>query len=671
MFNTILIANRGEIACRVIRTAQRLGIRTVAVYSDADAGALHVTLADEAHHIGPAPARESYLVAERILEVAIRSGAEAVHLGYGFLSENAGFAEACADKGIVFIGPPCAAIRAMGSKSAAKEIMGAAGVPLVPGYHGHEQGAEFLQAEADRIGYPLLIKASAGGGGKGMRVVVRSADFTDALAGARREAMSGFGDDHVLLERYLTKPRHIEIQVFADSHGNALHIFERDCSIQRRHQKVVEEAPAFGMTPQLRAKMGEAAVAAARAIGYVGAGTVEFLLDEDGSFYFMEMNTRLQVEHPVTEMISGLDLVEWQLRVASGEPMPCTQEQLAISGHAIEARIYAEDPSREFLPSIGRLRHMRTPGESAHVRIDSGVRQGDEVSINYDPMIAKLIVWDTDRNAAIRRLRTALADFEVVGVTTNTGFLGNVVAHPAFSAGAIDTGFIERHRDGLIPESVPASDRILALAALDLMLTRSAEAESRAKASHDPHSPWHHTGGWRLNYDNYHFLHFIDEEQAVTITAHYRPTGFLLGLPGGSMLVRGDRDNAGDLHADLAGTRIKATVIRSGAAITVLDQGKSHQLVIHNPHAVGEQDDAAAGRLTAPMPGKIVAVMAEVGVRVERGTPLIIMEAMKMEHTISAPCDGSVAAFHYPVGAVVNEGTELLDFTAEAEPPQP
>ncbi len=671
MFNTILIANRGEIACRVIRTAQRLGIRTVAVYSDADAGALHVTLADEAHHIGPAPARESYLVAERILEVAIRSGAEAVHPGYGFLSENAGFAEACADKGIVFIGPPCAAIRAMGSKSAAKEIMGAAGVPLVPGYHGHEQGAEFLQAEADRIGYPLLIKASAGGGGKGMRVVVRSADFTDALAGARREAMSGFGDDHVLLERYLTKPRHIEIQVFADSHGNALHIFERDCSIQRRHQKVVEEAPAFGMTPQLRAKMGEAAVAAARAIGYVGAGTVEFLLDEDGSFYFMEMNTRLQVEHPVTEMISGLDLVEWQLRVASGEPMPCTQEQLAISGHAIEARIYAEDPSREFLPSIGRLRHMRTPGESAHVRIDSGVRQGDEVSINYDPMIAKLIVWDTDRNAAIRRLRTALADFEVVGVTTNTGFLGNVVAHPAFSAGAIDTGFIERHRDGLIPESVPASDRILALAALDLMLTRSAEAESRAKASHDPHSPWHHTGGWRLNYDNYHFLHFIDEEQAVTITAHYRPTGFLLGLPGGSMLVRGDRDNAGDLHADLAGTRIKATVIRSGAAITVLDQGKSHQLVIHNPHAVGEQDDAAAGRLTAPMPGKIVAVMAEVGVRVERGTPLIIMEAMKMEHTISAPCDGSVAAFHYPVGAVVNEGTELLDFTAEAEPPQP
>ena len=665
MFDTILIANRGEIACRVIRTAQRLGIRTVAVYSDADASSLHVALADEAHHIGPAPARESYLIAERILEVAQRSGAKAVHPGYGFLSENAAFAEVCAGAGIVFIGPPVGAIRAMGSKSAAKEIMGAAGVPLVPGYHGNEQGGDFLQAEADRIGYPLLIKASAGGGGKGMRVVVRSADFADALAGARREAMSSFGDDHVLLERYLTKPRHIEIQVFADSHGNALHIFERDCSIQRRHQKVIEEAPAFGMTPALRLRMGEAAVAAAKAIGYVGAGTVEFLLDEDGSFYFMEMNTRLQVEHPVTEMISGLDLVEWQLRVASGEAMPLAQEQLVISGHAIEARIYAEDPARDFLPSIGTLHHLRTPHESAHVRIDSGVRQGDEVSINYDPMIAKLIVWDVDRNAAIRRMRSALAEFQVVGVTTNTGFLGNVVAHQAFSAGEIDTGFIERYRDALFPGSAAASDRTLALAALDLMLTRSAEAECRARKSHDPYSPWHQTGGWRLNSDNYQYLHFIDAEKVVPVVAHYLPSGYLLDLPGGGMLVRGERDGAGDLLADLAGTRIKATVIRNGAVLTVLDQGKSHQLMIHTLHAVGEQDEAAAGRLTAPMPGKIVAVMVASGVRVGRGTPLLIMEAMKMEHTICAPCDGSVAEFNYPVGAVVNEGAELLDFTAE------
>ncbi|MEI7816388.1 MAG: acetyl/propionyl/methylcrotonyl-CoA carboxylase subunit alpha [Desulfuromonadales bacterium] len=669
MFDTILIANRGEIACRVIRTAQRLGIRTVAVYSDADANSLHVALADEAYHIGPAPARESYLIAERILKVAKRSGAQAVHPGYGFLSENAAFAEACAGAGIVFIGPPVGAIRAMGSKSAAKEIMGAAGVPLVPGYHGNEQGADFLQTEADRIGYPLLIKASAGGGGKGMRVVARSTDFADALAGARREAMSSFGDDHVLLERYLTRPRHIEIQVFADSHGNALHIFERDCSIQRRHQKVIEEAPAFGMTPALRLSMGKAAVAAAKAIGYVGAGTVEFLLDEDGAFYFMEMNTRLQVEHPVTEMISGLDLVEWQLRVAAGEEMPCSQGQLAISGHAIEARIYAEDPGRDFLPSIGRLRHMRTPNGSAHVRIDSGVRQGDEVSIHYDPMIAKLIVWDVDRNAAIRRMKTALAHFEVVGVATNTWFLGNVVAHPAFSTGEVDTGFIERHRDALFPESAPASDRTLALAALDLMLIRSAEAGSRAQNSHDPHSPWHQTDGWRLNSDNYHNLYFIDAEQVVRVVAHYRSSGFLLDLPGGSLLVRGEHDNSGNLLADLAGTRIKATIIRSGSALAVLDQGRIHQLTIHDPHAVGDQDEAAAGRLTAPMPGKIVALMVASGDTVERGTPLLIMEAMKMEHTICAPSTGSVTVFHYPVGAVVNEGAELLDFTADAEIP--
>jgi 3-methylcrotonyl-CoA carboxylase alpha subunit len=669
MFDTILIANRGEIACRVIRTAKRLGIRTVAVYSDADSNALHVKLADEAHHIGPAAARESYLIADRILDVAKRSGAQAVHPGYGFLSENAGFAESCAAAGIVFIGPPVGAIRAMGSKSAAKEIMGAAGVPLVPGYHGAEQDPGFLQKEADRIGYPLLIKASAGGGGKGMRVVSRSGDFADALSGARREAMSGFGDDHVLLERYLTKPRHIEIQVFADSLGNALYIFERDCSIQRRHQKVIEEAPGFGMTPELRGKMGEAAVAAARAIGYVGAGTVEFLLDEDGSFYFMEMNTRLQVEHPVTEMISGLDLVEWQLRVAAGEAMPLTQDQLVISGHAIEARIYAEDPARDFLPSIGTLRHLRTPVESAHVRIDSGVRQGDEVSIHYDPMIAKLIVWDRDRTSAIRRMRTALADFQIAGVTTNTGFLANVVAHPAFAAGEIDTGFIERNRDGLFPEAAPASDRTLALAALELMLTRSADAESRARTSLDPYSPWHQAAGWRLNSDNYHQLHFMDGETVVAVTAHYRPNGYQLDLPGGSMTVRGEHDSTGALLADLDGRRITATVIRNGAALTILDQGKSHQLTIHSLHAVGGQDEAAAGRLTAPMPGKIVALVAVAGVRIERGTPLLIMEAMKMEHTICAPCDGTVAEFHFPVGATVNEGAELLVFTAEVESP--
>lgn len=665
MFDKILIANRGEIACRVIRTAKRLGVRTVAVYSDADVDALHVALADEAYHIGPSPARESYLLSDVILDVAVRSGASAVHPGYGFLSENAGFAEACATAGIVFIGPPCAAIRAMGSKSAAKDIMGAAGVPLVPGYHGQEQGTDFLQTEADRIGYPLLIKASAGGGGKGMRVVARSADFGEALAGARREAMSGFGDDHVLLERYLTKPRHIEIQVFADSQGNALHLFERDCSIQRRHQKVIEEAPASGMTVSLREQMGAAAVAAARAINYVGAGTVEFLLDEDGSFYFMEMNTRLQVEHPVTEMITGLDLVEWQLLVASGEPMPCAQEQLEISGHAIEARIYAEDPLREFLPSIGKLRHLRTPTESTHVRIDSGVRQNDEVSMHYDPMIAKLVVWDGDRSSAIRRLRQALAEFQVVGVTTNTVFLGSVAAHPAFAAGEIDTGFIERHRSALFPEAVPASDRILALASLDLMLEQEIDAVQRAHVSSDPYSPWHQSSGWRLNFDNHHDLHFIDGEQAVTVVVHYRPGGYLLDLTGGSFFVRGERNAGGDLLADLGGMRVKATVVRSGDLLTVLDQGKSHLLTRHDAGSAGDEDEAAAGRLTAPMPGKVVAILVETGTRVERGTPLLIMEAMKMEHTINAPCDGAVAEFHFEVGSVVNEGAELLEFTAE------
>ncbi|MDO9068969.1 MAG: acetyl/propionyl/methylcrotonyl-CoA carboxylase subunit alpha [Deltaproteobacteria bacterium] len=667
MFDKILIANRGEIACRVIRTAKRLGIRTVAIYSDADADAFHVALADEAYHIGPSPARESYLLGDVILDVAVRSGATAIHPGYGFLSENAGFADSCTKAGIAFIGPPCEAIRAMGSKSAAKKIMEAAGVPLVPGYHGHDQDAGFLRDEADRIGYPLLIKASAGGGGKGMRVVLKSSDFDEALSGAKREAMAGFGDDNVLLEKYLTRPRHIEIQVFADSRGNTLHLFERDCSIQRRHQKVIEEAPASGMTALLREQMGAAAVAAARAIRYVGAGTVEFLLDEDGSFYFMEMNTRLQVEHPVTEMITGIDLVEWQLLVAAGEPIPSSKEQLLISGHAIEARIYAEDPSREFLPSIGSLRHLRTPAENAHVRIDTGVRQGDEVSIHYDPMIAKLVVWDSDRSSAIRRLRQALAEFQVVGVTTNTVFLGSVAAHPAFAAGEIDTGFIERHRTALFPEAVPASDRVLALASLDLMLDLTIEAGQKGNSSPDPYSPWNHTNGWRLNFDNHHDLLFMDGEQGITVVAHYRPGGYIFDLPGGSLFVRGERGNAGDLLADLGGMRVKATVVRNGNVLTVLDQGKSHLLTRHDPGAAGDEDEATAGRLTAPMPGKVVAIMVEAGVRVGRGTPLLIMEAMKMEHTINAPCDGAVAEFHFEVGAVVNEGAELLNFAADSE----
>ena len=665
MFDTILIANRGEIACRVIRTARRLGIRTVAVYSDADASALHVSLADEAYRVGPAPAGESYLRGEAILEVAARSGARAIHPGYGFLSENAPFARACAEAGIVFIGPPVAAIEAMGSKSAAKTIMEKAGVPLVPGYHGENQDAGFLRGEAERIGFPLLIKASAGGGGKGMRVVWQAEEFDFSLAAARREAQSGFGDDRVLLERYLTKPRHVEIQLFADNHGNAVHLFERDCSIQRRHQKVLEEAPAPGMQPALRQQMGEAALAAARAIGYAGAGTVEFLLDEDGSFYFMEMNTRLQVEHPVTEMITGQDLVEWQLKVAAGLPLPCRQDDLAIGGHAIEARIYAEDPSRDFLPSIGRLAHLVTPAESAHVRIDTGVRQGDEVSIYYDPMVAKLVVWDSDRAGALRRLQKALADYQVVGVTTNVGFLGNVAAHAAFAAGDLDTGFIGRHREELFPAAGPAQDRTLALAALDVLLRREEEATRAASRSTDPFSPWNRTGGWRLNCDNHHDLHFLDGEAVVSVTAHYGSGGYRLDLPAGSVTARGQLDHGGDLLADLDGTRVRATVVRHGNTLTIMEHGKSHTLVIHDPYAPTDEEEGAGGRLTAPMPGKVVAIMVRAGERVEKGRPLMILEAMKMEHTIAAPRDGLVQELNFAVGALVHDGAELLSLAAE------
>jgi 3-methylcrotonyl-CoA carboxylase alpha subunit len=662
MFDKILIANRGEIACRIIRTAKQMGIRTVAVYSDADAKAMHVALADEAYHIGPAPARESYLLAERILAVAKESGAQAVHPGYGFMAENAAFAEACAAAGIVFIGPPVAAILAMGSKSAAKTIMAQAEVPLVPGYHGASQDPGLLQAESEKIGYPQLIKACAGGGGKGMRVVQQAGEFITALEAVKRESSASFGDDKVLLERYLTKPRHVEIQVFADTQGNVLHLFERDCSIQRRHQKVLEEAPAPGIAGQLRGRMGEAAVAAAKAIGYVGAGTVEFLLDEDESFYFMEMNTRLQVEHPVTEMITGQDLVQWQLLVAAGGTLPCAQKDLAIGGHAIEARVYAEDPDRDFLPSIGRLRHLRAPLESANVRIDTGVRQGDEVSMHYDPMIAKLIVWDSDRAAALRRLRQALSEFQVVGVTTNIKFLSAIAAHPAFAEAELDTGFIARHSDELFPDTAPASDRVLALASLDVLLRRGEEARHDALVSSDPNSPWNLTSGWQLNSDNFHELIFLDGEATVQVVAHYRADGYLLDLPGGSQLVRGERDAVGDLCADLGGTRIKATVVRHGADLTVMSHGFSHRLTLHDPQSFSGELDEAGGKLTAPMPGKVIAVMVKTGDEVKKGTPLVILEAMKMEHTIVAPADGVVSQVNFKVGEQVSDGDALLAF---------
>nr|MBP7393997.1 acetyl-CoA carboxylase biotin carboxylase subunit [Zoogloea sp.] len=498
MFNKILIANRGEIACRVIKTARRLGIKTVAVYSEADAGARHVRLADEAVLIGPAPARESYLVIERIVAAARQTGAQAIHPGYGFLSENEDFCHACEAAGIVFIGPPVSAIRAMGSKSEAKKLMEKAGVPLTPGYHGDNQEAGFLNVQADAIGYPVLIKAAAGGGGKGMRLVERSADFLDALASCKREAAASFGNDHVLVEKYLTRPRHIEIQVFGDTQGKVVYLFERDCSVQRRHQKVLEEAPAPGMTPERRAAMGQAAVEAAKAVGYVGAGTVEFIANQDGSFYFMEMNTRLQVEHPVTEMITGLDLVEWQLRVAAGQALPLAQEQLAINGHALEARIYAEDPSKGFLPSTGRLAHLAPPEEGMHVRVDTGVEEGDEISPFYDPMIAKLIVWDVNRDRALARMLQALAEYRVVGVANNIEFLSRLTACPAFANADLDTGLIEREKDYLFPEQLePAREAWLAVALAELL--RARERAGQLAAGHpEPDSPWHRPDGWRI-----------------------------------------------------------------------------------------------------------------------------------------------------------------------------
>ncbi|MFQ5956123.1 MAG: acetyl/propionyl/methylcrotonyl-CoA carboxylase subunit alpha, partial [Kiloniellales bacterium] len=456
MFETLLIANRGEIACRVIRTARRLGVRTVAVYSEADRGALHVELADEAHPIGPAPARDSYLDIVAVIRAARRAGAEAIHPGYGFLAENPEFAEACANAGMAFVGPPAAAIRAMGSKIEAKRVMERAGVPMLPGSDGEDEGDRRLAEVAAEIGYPVFIKASAGGGGKGMRKVAAAEDLKAALAAARREAKSSFGDDRLLIEKALIRPRHIEVQVFCDGHGGAVHLFERECSVQRRHQKVIEEAPAPGMTVRRRERMGSAAIAAARAIGYVGAGTVEFLVDRRGRFYFIEMNTRLQVEHPVTEMVTGVDLVEWQLLIAAGEKLPRRQEELSIDGHAIEARVYAEDPAHDFLPMAGRLELLRWPPEGRHVRVDTGVREGDEVSVHYDPMIAKLIAWDTDRRAALNRLGAALGETRIVGPATNLGLLSDIVAHSAFAEGRVDTGFIERHQADLVPAAGPA-----------------------------------------------------------------------------------------------------------------------------------------------------------------------------------------------------------------------
>ncbi len=667
MFRKILIANRGEIACRVIATAKRLGIATVAVCSEADAGARHTRLADEAWPIGPAPARESYLSIPRIIDVALRSGAEAIHPGYGFLSENAAFAEACAGAGIVFIGPPPSAIRAMGSKAESKALMERSGVPLVPGYHGAAQDPGILADAAQRIGYPVLIKASAGGGGKGMRVVEAAADFTAALEGAQREALASFGDDRVLIEKYLTRPRHIEIQVFADGHGNTVSLFERDCSIQRRHQKVLEEAPAPGMDPARRQAMGEAAVAAARAVGYVGAGTVEFIAEGD-AFYFMEMNTRLQVEHPVTEMVTGLDLVEWQLRVAAGERLPLAAEGLSIHGHAIEARVYAEDPARDFLPSTGRLAHLRQPLQvPGEVRVDTGVRQGDAITPHYDPMIAKLIAWGEDRPAALRRLATALAEYEVVGVETNLGLLRAIAAHPAFAAGDLDTGFIARHGAQLLAEEAsPAAAEdaiVLAAAALAAVRGQDLAIQAAARTSGDPWSPWAAVDAWRMNGDGYQDLHFRrGDGTAVALRTHPLPDGsFRLDLPGGAVVVSLEEDEDGPILT-MDGVSRRLSVTRRGAEFAVILAGRNRVLVQVDPLAPPRVEAAGGDRVTAPIPARVTRILVAPGDSVAKNAPLLVIEAMKMELTLRAPMAGTVARVLHAVGEMVEEGTELVTF---------
>jgi 3-methylcrotonyl-CoA carboxylase alpha subunit len=659
MFRKVLIANRGEIACRVALSARRMGIAVAAVYSEADAEARHVRMADEAFLIGPPPAAESYLRGDAILEAARRCGAQAIHPGYGFLSENEDFARACAGAGVVFIGPSPEAIAAMGDKSAAKRLMEKAQVPLVPGYHGENQDPAFLAKEAARIGYPVLIKASAGGGGKGMRVVRTREEFQGALEGAQRESKAAFGDARVLLERYLERPRHIEVQVFGDMHGGCVHLFERDCSVQRRHQKVLEEAPAPGITAARRAQMGETAIAAARAVGYVGAGTVEFIAEQDGRFHFMEMNTRLQVEHPVTEMITGLDLVEWQLRIAAGERLPLAQDALAIRGHAIEARLYAEDPARGFLPQTGRLAHLRFPDSAPAVRVDTGVETGATISPYYDPMIAKLIAWGEDRPAALARLAAALGEVEVAGLKTNVEFLERIVRGSAFAGGELDTGLIDRNRAELFPEPRPAPDALLAVAAMAELVEEAEAAHARASRSGDPHSPWDSVDGWRLNQGSHHGFVFLDGGARREVTVEFRAEGYVLRIEGRDYALAGERTGAGGLRVRLQGRVFDARAVHVGAAWHVAAHGERAVLALAEDLPT-DVDESAAGSLAAPMPGKVIAVHVKAGDKVEKGAALLVLEAMKMEHTISAPTNGVVKAIHFAAGEQVPEGAELL-----------
>jgi 3-methylcrotonyl-CoA carboxylase alpha subunit len=656
-FHTLLIANRGEIACRVIRTARAMGLRSVAVYSEADRGAMHVAEADEAVLLGPARARDSYLNIERVIEAARQSGAEAVHPGYGFLSENAGFAQACVDAGLVFVGPTADMMIAMGSKSGSKALMEKAGVPLVPGYHGEAQDEATLATAADRIGFPVLVKASAGGGGRGMRIVRSAGELAAAIISAKREAKAAFGDDRMLIEKYVDNPRHIEVQVIGDSHGNLVSLFERECTLQRRHQKVIEEAPSPTLSPAQREAVCAAARKAAAAVNYVGAGTIEFVSNGKDVF-FIEMNTRLQVEHPVTELITGIDLVEWQLRVAFGEKLPLTQQDIGFHGHAIEARVYAENPQKNFMPSVGRIKTWQTPRAVDGLRIDSGYRKGDAVSPYYDAMLAKVIAWAPTRQAAIDRLNRGLQETDVRGVITNIPFLSALVTHPEVRANAIDTGFIERELKNLTAASYEAGALELGAAVATIL------ADEKTAAGSDVHSPWR-TFGWmpvgrRQRTFSFRYGQGVEHE----VTLHYGA--------GPSTLTVGEREFAfaysvnaeGEIDVTLDGAISRVMTVIEGHELYLRTRNGRFELHWVDPFGGDDEEQVGEDKIVAPLPGTVVALLAEEGATLEKGAPILTLEVMKMEQTLRAPFAGVLKKIKCKVGDIVQEGVEL----AEVEP---
>ncbi|XP_074657501.1 methylcrotonoyl-CoA carboxylase subunit alpha, mitochondrial-like [Tubulanus polymorphus] len=669
----VLIANRGEIACRVIKSAKKLGIRTVAVYSDPDKASMHVALADEAFHIGPAASQHSYLNQSRILDVAQSTNTHAIHPGYGFLSENTEFAELCSKNGIIFVGPPASAIRDMGIKSTSKHIMSAAGVPIIEGYHGDEQTDSKLAEVAGQIGFPVMIKAVRGGGGKGMRIAMNADEFSSQLESARREAIKSFGDDVMLIEKFVETPRHVEVQVFGDQHGNYVYLYERDCSVQRRHQKIIEEAPAPGISAEVRRSLGEAAVRAARAVNYVGAGTVEFIMDKQQNFYFMEMNTRLQVEHPVTEMITGVDLVEWQLRVAAGEKLPKSQEDLRLNGHSFEARIYAEDPDNDFMPGAGPLLHLSTPTPDENTRVETGVRQGDDVSVHYDPMIAKLVVWAKDRPSALRRLKTSLSDYQVVGLNTNIRFLQDLSSHGEFEAGNVHTDFIPQHQQSLFP-TVTCTDDHVCQAVLAHLLHDQTHTLQRKSLTADPFSPFSAGVAIRVNDSMMTKFNLKSQNKDIPVTVNFvagQAYAITIGDNTSSHAVTGNLvadQNRSVLTTHIDGRITKSNVVILDNTIHLFTAEGSHKFELPTPKfMLSDSQTGGAGAAVAPMPGVIEKVSVKPGDTVEQGDPLLVMIAMKMEYVIRAPHSGVIDKVLYNVGDTVNKDQALVAFVEQPE----